>query len=138
MRDIEVHYLYGAPGVGKTSHVYNRYPIKDIYRVTDYRRPFDEYDRQKVLVLDEYDSQFDWNTLLTYLDRYPLMLPARYHNHQACYTVVWMLSNLPLEAQYPEVRGERRQALIRRINEVLHMVKGGEISHDGHDDEGGR
>lgn len=127
MRDLEVHYLYGPPGVGKTSHIYNLYPIGDIYRVTDYKHPFDEYDRQRVLVLDEYDSQFDWEKLLCYLDRYPLMLPARYRNHQACYTVVWIISNLPLGGQYPKVRGERRNALARRINEVLRMGDGGVI-----------
>ncbi|RYP94930.1 hypothetical protein [Bifidobacterium pseudolongum] len=121
MRDLEVHYLWGAPGVGKTSYVYDRYPIEDIYRVTDYRHPFDEYDRQSVLVLDEYDSQFEWEKLLCYLDRYPLMLPARYHNRQACFTTVWIISNRPLEEQYPFISGERRLALIRRLTDVRHM-----------------
>ena len=133
MRDIEVHYLYGRPGIGKTRYVYERYPIEEIYRVTDYRHPFDEYDRQRVLVLDEYDSQFDWSKLLCYLDRYPLMLPARYRNHQACYTVVWILSNLPLSNQYPLIHGDRRNALTRRIVEVLHMKEDGTIDYEkGH------
>ncbi|WEV74033.1 hypothetical protein OZX74_00150 [Bifidobacterium sp. ESL0798] len=127
MRDVDVHYLWGAPGVGKTRYVYERYPIGDIYRVTDYRHPFDEYERQKILVLDEYDSQFEWEKLLVYLDRYPLMLPARYHNRQACYRTVWLLSNLPLDEQYIAVHGERRKALTRRIAESLHMVENGKI-----------
>lgn len=121
MRDVEVHYLWGAPGVGKTSYVYDRYPIEDIYRVTDYQHPFDEYDRQPVLVLDEYDSQFPWEKLLCYLDRYPLMLPARYRNRQACFTTVWILSNLSLDEQYPYIQGERRLALTRRLTDVRHM-----------------
>lgn len=130
MRDVEVHYLWGAPGVGKTRYVYGLYPIEDIYRITDYRHPFDEYERQDVLVLDEFDSQFEWEKLLCYLDRYPLMLPARYRNHQACFTQVWLISNLPLDEQYPNVRGERRGALTRRIAEVLHMNDGGIIVDD--------
>lgn len=136
MRDIEVHYLYGRPGVGKTRYVYDRYPVRDIYRVTDYRHPFDEYDRQPVLVLDEYDSQFDWEKLLCYLDRYPLMLPARYHNHQACYTVVWILSNRPLADQYPFVQGDRRNALMRRIVEILRMDESGKLIYEkGHEND---
>ncbi|KOA59063.1 hypothetical protein BAAM0499_07875 [Bifidobacterium animalis subsp. animalis MCC 0499] len=127
MRNVEVHYLWGAPGVGKTSYVYERYPIEDIYRVTDYQHPFDEYDRQPVLVLDEYDSQFDWEKLLCYLDRYPLMLPARYHNRQACYTTVWIISNKSLDEQYPLVQGERRLALTRRLSDVRHMGEAREL-----------
>jgi hypothetical protein len=127
MRDLETHYLWGAPGIGKTRYVYEQYSIEDIYRVTDYHHPFDEYDRQNVLVFDEYASQFEWEKLLCYLDRYPLMLPARYHNHQACFTIVWIISNKPIDQQHPEIQGERRQALTRRINENLHMITGGVI-----------
>ena len=104
--------------------------------MTDYRHPFDEYDRQSVLVLDEYDSQFDWEKLLCYLDRYPLMLPARYHNHQACYTVVWILSNRPLADQYPFVQGDRRNALMRRIVEILRMDESGKLIYEkGHEND---
>lgn len=127
MRELTVHYVWGAPGVGKTRFVYDSHPIGDIYRITDYKHPFDEYDGQDVLVLDEYDSQFDWEKLLCYLDRYPLTLPARYHNHQAAYTKVYILSNKPLKDQYPLVSGSRRMALIRRLTDCRHMVAGGEM-----------
>lgn len=126
MRELEVHYLWGAPGVGKTRYIYEHYPIADIYRVTDYRYPFDEYAGQRVLVLDEYDSQFTWENLLCYLDRYPIALPARYHNKQACFTVVWILSNKPLHAQYESIAGERRFAFLRRLTDCRHMLDGGE------------
>lgn len=127
LRDIDAHYLYGAPGVGKTRFVYDRYPIEDIYRVTNYKHPFDEYGRHKVLVLDEYDSQLPWEQLLNYLDRYPVVLPARYHNHQACFTAVWIISNLPLAAQYPDIVGERRLALMRRLADCNYMTPEGEL-----------
>ena len=127
LRDLDVHYLYGAPGVGKTRYVYDQYPIEDIYRVTNYKHPFDEYNRHKVLVLDEYDSQLPWEQLLCYLDRYPVTLPARYHNHQACFTTVWIISNLPLSAQYPDIVGERRFALIRRLTDCSYMTPEGEL-----------
>lgn len=127
LRDIDAHYLYGAPGVGKTRYVYDHYSIEDIFRVTNYKHPFDEYDRHKVLVLDEYDSQLPWEQLLNYLDRYPVVLPARYHNHQACFTTVWIISNLPLAAQYPDIVGERRLALMRRLADCSYMTPEGEL-----------
>ena len=127
LRDVSVHYLYGAPGVGKTRYVYDRYPFEDVYRVTDYAHPFDEYDRHRVLVLDDYDSQLPWEQLLSYLDRYPVTLPARYHNHQACFDTVWIISNLPLTAQYPDITGARRLALLRRITDCTHMLADGTL-----------
>lgn len=127
LRDITVHYLWGDPGVGKTKYIYGNNPIESIYRVTDYRHPWDEYEGQSVLVLDEFDSQFSWDQLLVFLDRYPVMLPARYNNHVACFTTVWIISNEPLSEQYPERTGEKRNALLRRISTNQRMLKGGEL-----------
>ena len=53
-RDIEVYYLYGQTGVGKTSYVMNKYAPEDVYRVSDYLHPFDGYGNQKVLLMDEF------------------------------------------------------------------------------------
>lgn len=127
LRDITVHYLWGDPGVGKTKYIYDNNPIENIYRVTDYRHPWDEYEGQSILVLDEFDSQFSWDQLLVFLDRYPVMLPARYNNHVACFTTVWIISNEPLSKQYPERTGEKRNALLRRISTNQRMLKGGEL-----------
>lgn len=117
----------GDPGVGKTKYIYDNNPIENIYRVTDYRHPWDEYEGQSILVLDEFDSQFSWDQLLVFLDRYPVMLPARYNNHVACFTTVWIISNEPLSKQYPERTGEKRNALLRRISTNQRMLKGGEL-----------
>lgn len=35
--------------------------------------------------------------MLNYLDGYPLMLPSRYADKAACYTEVYLVSNIPLE-----------------------------------------
>ncbi|WEV67818.1 hypothetical protein OZX72_02155 [Bifidobacterium sp. ESL0769] len=126
-RDLDVHYLYGDPGVGKTSYVYSKYPMEDVYRVTDYTHPFDTYHGQPVMMFEEFESQINWSEMLCYLDRYPVELPARYHNHQAKYTTVWITSNLPLEMQYVIVKGTKRKALTRRIGEIIHMGEGGVI-----------
>lgn len=50
---------------------------------------------------------------------YPLELPCRYANKQACYTEAYIISNLPLEKQYVSEQHEKPEAwdaLLRRIN----------------------
>ena len=59
--------------------------------------------------------------MLNYLDVYPLRLPARYNNKIACYTKAFIITNLPLSAQYKKVQEnhpETWQAFLRRIHKV--------------------
>ncbi len=46
--------------------------------------------------------------MLNYLDGYPLKLEARYSDKTACYTKLYIISNISLEEQYPNVRDEQR------------------------------
>lgn len=120
-RELEVIYLYGDTGVGKTKSIFDKYGFSAVYRVTDYDHAFDGYKGEDVLVLDEYREQFKIHDLLNFLDGYPLSLPCRYANKQACYTKVYIISNIPLEDQYPNLRIEQPatwEALMRRIHKV--------------------
>ena len=42
--------------------------------------------------------------MLNYLDIYPIKLPARYCNKQACFTKIFIISNWELERQYQELQ----------------------------------
>jgi len=121
-RELEVVYIWGRAGSGKTRGVMERFGYESVYRVTDYRHPFDNYAGQDVLVFDEfYSGAMRFNDLLNYLDGYPLELPCRYNNRVACYTKVFIISNIPLEKQYCNVQaanGEAWRALMRRIHRV--------------------
>ena len=123
-RELQVAYLWGVTGVGKTRHVMEKYSYRNVYRVSDYDHPFDQYEGQDVLLFDEFRGQIKISHMLNYLDGYPLQLPARYANRQACYTKVYLVSNMPLEQQYPTIRAEHMatwQALRRRIHTVQHF-----------------
>lgn len=124
-RDLEVTYIYGATGSGKTRSVMDKYSYGNCYRVTDYKHPFDTYDGQDVLILEEYRSQFKIADILNYLDGYPLLLPCRYFNRQACFTKVFIISNVPLEDQYVTVHPESRAAFLRRITSVVVYAQDG-------------
>lgn len=121
-RIVETQYLYGATGTGKTSGIYRRHDPRDIYRVTNYRNgrgvSFDDYHGQDVIVFEEFASQIPIEEMLNLLDIYPLMLPARYSDKVACYTKVYITSNLPLSRQYQAVQQyhpETWKAFLRRI-----------------------
>ena len=133
-RDVRTHYLYGDTGTGKTRCIFERHKAEDICRITDYGRRdglrFDAYHGQDVLVFEEFHSQVPINAMLNYLDIYPLMLPARYNDRVACYTTVYITSNLPLEQQYTDIqrnKPETWRAFLRRIHEVKEYRKDGYI-----------
>lgn len=130
-RKVTVHYWYGETGTGKTSGIFAKHPAEEICRITDYGKNgvrFDAYHGQDVLVFEEFRSQIPIEAMLNYLDIYPLMLPARYTDRTACYTQVYLTSNLTLEQQYMDVqkyRPQTWQAFLRRINEVCLFTKEG-------------
>jgi len=133
-RELQVTYLYGVTGSGKTRSIYEQHPARDVYRITNYREGkgllFDGYTSQPVLVLEEFHSQVPIGDLLNLLDRYPLQLRARYADKTACYTTVYITSNLALTEQYVHIQQNQPEvwrALLRRIHRVLHFKDGGVV-----------
>ena len=129
--DIEVVYISGATGSGKTKGVFEKNGYSDVYRVTDYSHPFDGYSSQNVLFLDEYRSSLPLKDMLIYLDIYPTELPSRYSNKVACYNRVYIVSNWELERQYQELQKtdqESWKAFLRRIHQVWTYDKNGNVT----------
>lgn len=131
-RALEVTYLYGASGTGKTRGIFEKHDRKSICRITDYGGRngvrFDAYYCQDVLVLEEFHSQIPISAMLNYLDIYPLTLPARYTDRIACYTKVYITSNIPLEEQYRDIQRyqmETWRAFLRRVQNVIEYLRDG-------------
>lgn len=96
-----------------------------MFRVTNYTHPFDGYKGQDVILFDEFRSSLKFSDMLSYIDGHPVMLPCRYSDKVACYTKVYIISNIPLEKQYPLVQIEEPagyEAFRRRIKEVYEML----------------
>lgn len=120
-RELEVTYVYGCTGTGKTRGVMEEYGYSNVYRVTDYDHPFDSYKGQDVIVFEEFRSSLKIDDMLKYLDGYPVELPARYMNRTACFTKVYLISNIDIREQFPNVQREQREtwnALLRRIQNI--------------------
>ena len=118
-RQVEVIYLEGPTGTGKTRDVllaenYN------VFIVDDYSHVWDGYEQQDCVFFDEFRSQIEMSEMLRWLDGNPVRLRARYANPVACYTRVYIASNWKLEEQYKYIQQSRPadwMALLRRISE---------------------
>lgn len=124
-RKLEVKYIYGETDVGKSRGVMEMYGYPNVYRVTDYDHPFDSYKGQDVIMFEEYRSGLRIHDMLNYLDGYPLELPCRYANKVACYTKVYITTNISLDRQYEDLQKvypETWKAFLRRIDRVIYMT----------------
>lgn len=120
--DLKVTYICGATGTGKTRGVLDEHGDSNVYRVCDYKHPFDGYNCQPVIAFDEYRSQLRLSDMLQYCDIYPIELSARYSNKYACYDTVYIISNWSLEQQYEQEQKESPeswQAFLRRIHKII-------------------
>lgn len=129
-RDVKVTYIYGPPGSGKSTYV-SRLGYKNLFKVINYKKnPFDGYKGQDILWLEEFNSQFPVESCLTILDKFPLNLPCRYMDKVACYTKVFITTNLPPENQYikDDIPKLQRDAFMRRLTNIGYMNLNHEIT----------
>lgn len=129
--NLKVIYIYGATGTGKTRGVLEKHGCENVYRITDYDHPFDGYNCQPIICFDEFRNSLRLRDMLTYCDKYPIELPARYSNKYACYDTVYIISNWELERQYAELQKDDTEswnAFLRRIHEVHVYHKTGEVT----------
>lgn len=108
--------IWGPPGVGKTKSVYDTYPLEEIYSVS-YNNPqwWDGYERQKVLLLDDFYGQIRLSDMLHLLDVYPMQLPIKGGYTFKQWKIVIMTSNTNPEFWYHNIDPSIKQALFRRF-----------------------
>lgn len=126
-REMTVWYIYGKTRTGKTSYVYQNHDAEEICPVVDYKGNgiFDQYDtvKTRVLLLDEFRSSLPFSLLLALCDGQPQTLNCRYANRTCIHNVVYIISNISLLEQYPNIQQsepESWQAFLARINHVRH------------------
>lgn len=124
-RQMQVYYIYGSAGCGKTSYVYSKHGYDDAYRTTNYEFGWiDDYNGEKVLFLDEFRSSFKISEILDYLDGQPIRIRGRHFNRVACYETVYIVSNIPLSEQYTNIQQTEPKtwaAFLRRITAVYNF-----------------
>lgn len=121
LRDVQVRAVFGDTGTGKTSAaIQGLQALGSVCRVTHWGSgAFDGYDGQDSIIFDEFAGQPPLTELLTWLDTYPVALPARYRPRQAAFVRVVLCSNAPPWDWYRYAPKAQRAALARR----LHLVE---------------
>jgi len=130
-RDVSVTWLVGSTATGK-SYKYvelcEKYGEDNVYKVTDYSAPFDSYNGQPVLFLEEYRGAFALSQLLILLDVYKADIHARYNNKVGLWNEVYITSPcLPYElyTKYNDTSSgyDRLEQLYRRIDSIVFCSK---------------
>jgi hypothetical protein len=126
-RILETTYIFGSAGVGKTKYVMEKYGYENVFRITNYERGmFDAYKGQDVIIFEEFRSSLKIEEMLNLLDGYPLQLPCRYNDKTACYTKVYIITNIPFAEQYKNIQTEQPatwQAFRRRVHNIVDFDK---------------
>ena len=89
------------------------------------KKGMNNYKGQDVIIFEEFRSSLKIQDMLIYLDGYPIELPCRYANKIACFTKVYIITNIPLSNQYEGTQREYKEtwdAFLRRINRVICMT----------------
>lgn len=142
-KEMHNEYHFGESGTGKTNtyiKLCEKYGRGNIYLCTDYSNngtgAFDRYNDNPcdIVFLDEYRGEFNYNTFLTILDKYPdYQLHCRYQNTLCLWTSVYICSILTPEQVYYNMVGsdnyksDNIKQFLRRLDKIVyHYVENGE------------
>lgn len=114
-RHVEVVVLYGGAGTGKTSYVTKN--NQDVFFVNPSESfPFDGYDREKTICLDDFYGDIKYSYLLRILDGHQLRIPIKGSHRFARWTKVFITSNKHPSEWYSKGLTD---ALKRRITKLI-------------------
>lgn len=119
----EVTVLIGAPGIGKTKHIYDHERTDDVYKVevgdgSSGSVFWDAYSGESVILIDDFHSNLKLDYMLRLLDRYPMKLNIKGGYTWKCAKRIYITSNIPIERWYPNCPNVHRKALMRRISKM--------------------
>ena len=119
-RNVQVRVIFGDTGTGKTRAALDGLRrLGSVCRVTHWGPgAFDGYDGQDSIIFDEFAGQPPLSELLTWLDVYPVDLPARYRSRPAAFVRVVLCTNAAPWTWYPHAPKVQRAALARRLDVV--------------------
>lgn len=124
-RSVNVHWLVGLPGSGKTGIVFQlaeQYGEDDIFIVSDYQAPFDGYAGEKVIVLDEFRGQMAYSTLLDITEGYRKQIHCRNANALSLWNEVYITTVKTPEQVYAKMI-DKEEADSDPIGQLLGRIK---------------
>lgn len=128
-RDMEVTYIYGDPGSGKSNCFRSLINGADYFSVDTFdNSAFTGYQNEDILLIDEFssDKQFTIQFMNKLLDVFPLKLRGLNYVGQACFTKIYLLSNFHYKELYKAEQEENKGqygGFVRRLNRIIRIDK---------------
>jgi len=120
-RDVRMYCIWGPTGTGKTHLARCTWP--GAFWAEPGRAPFDTYDNQPVLVIDEFnDTAWDLSLMLKVMDVWRLELNCRYNNKVAAWAVVVLILNQNPKHLYSMNPPSTLNAFRRRIGPAYYKT----------------
>lgn len=133
-RNVEVTFISGVGGTGKTKNVYKEFGFSNVFRISNYGKfAFHGYKSQKVVIFDEYNGQFSIDHFKEILDVHPFNVEVKNGQRVACYDKVFILSNYPFDELYKsekEKNIESYKAFERRIHHIFSVDSKGNYKRE--------
>ncbi len=125
-RDVEVTYVYGESGSGKTTYVEDLTIDDTVFYVDTFdNSAFTGYKGENVLLIDEFKGQFGLQFMNRLLDSSPVKLRGLNFLGQACFTKVYIISNFRYKDLYQDEQKEnwaQYQGFVRRLHKIIRIV----------------
>lgn len=121
IRDVVTTILVGKTGTGKTYSVLSKYP--DAFIVDSSAPdafPFNGYDGESVILIDDFNGWLKYTYLLRVLDKYKLSLNIKGGRTMAMWSKVFITTNVRPVYWYPKTHDTKN--LQRRISSVIEVV----------------
>lgn len=130
-RNVEVTYIYGKGGVGKTKSIYKEYGYDNVFSLLNFGQfRFHGYRYEKVILLDEYKGQINLQVLNKILDVHPYKCEVKGGEVIACYDKVYIVSNVPYSDMYKDIRLDEPdiyKTFDRRIHHIYEVDDNGKF-----------
>lgn len=124
-RQVNVHWLCGLSGSGKTGIIYElieKYGEGNVYLISDYQNPFDGYAGESVIIMDEFRGQLPYYTVLGLLEGYKKEVHCRYANVLGLWTEVYITTVKSPEEVYAKMIDKEDEAT-DPISQLLSRIK---------------
>lgn len=113
-RDVEIFVMWGPTGTGKTHRTMTTWP--NAFAVIPGRDPWGMYNGEETIFFDEFDpSLWPVTAMNRYLDKWRVLLDARYNNKYGAWTRVVICANSNPASWYADQAAPLQDAFRRRI-----------------------
>lgn len=128
-RDVDVTYIYGDSGVGKSTYIRRKIGLKNSFFVHEYDHSmFTNYDYEDNLILDEFDGSIKLQKLNQLLDVMPIEMRGLNCLKYGVYHHVYIISNYKPTELYSEIKNNQPkifQSFMRRLHRILYVDENG-------------